>query len=118
MGRGVGLGPELSEIGSLRGPASLRESVIAPEAAQSPGYLVVRAVTRAGVETRGIRVNEDVFWVLIRDGTGNVHTFEKKDLTLLERELKGTLMPSYQSVLSAIELDDLVAYLASLRGAR
>lgn len=116
-GRGAGLGPELTSIGAVRGPASLRESVIAPEAARSPGYLVVRAVTRGGTTTRGNRVNEDVFWVHVRDADGRLHTFEKKHLTALERELEGTLMPSYKS-LSASELDDLVAYLASLRGAR
>ena len=117
-GRGVGLGPELTTIGALRGPASLRESVVTPETTQSPGYLVVRALSRGGVETRGIRVAEDVFWVHIRDAAGTLHSLEKKDLTSLERELGATLMPSYKSLLSAAELDDLVAYLASLRGAR
>lgn len=117
-GRGGGLGPELTAIGALRGPSSLRESVITPEAAHSPAYLVVRAVTGGGVETRGIRVSEDVFWVHIRDASGNLHSFEKKDLTSLERELGATLMPSYKSLLSAPELDDLVAYLATLRGAQ
>lgn len=117
-GRGGGLGPELTSIGVRRGPASLRESVVAPEAAHTPEYLVVRAVTRGGVRTRGIRVNEDVFWVHIRDAAGRVHSFEKKDLTSLERDLKGSLMPSYASVLTGAELDDLVAYLSSLRGAR
>lgn len=117
-GHGGGLGPELTALGALRGPQSLRESVTKPEAARSPGYLVVRAVTRAGSEIRGNRINEDVFWVHIRDVAGKIHTFEKKDLTILEREIKGTLMPSYESLLSATELDDLVAYLASLRGAR
>ena len=115
-GLGGGLGPELTNIGALRGPASLRESVIAPEAAHSPGYLVVRALSPGGAETRGIRVAEDVFWVHIRDASGNLHSFEKKDLTSLERELGATLMPSYKSLLSPSELDDLVAYLASLRG--
>jgi putative heme-binding domain-containing protein len=118
QGRGGGLGPELTAIGALRGPTSLRESIVAPEAAHSPSYLVVRAVARGGRETRGIRVSEDVFWVHIRDASGNLHSFEKKELTSLERELEGTLMPSYKSLLSGHELDDLVAYLASLRGAQ
>jgi putative heme-binding domain-containing protein len=117
-GRGAGLGPELTMIGALRGPASLRESVVTPETTQSPGYLVVRALTRGGAETRGIRVAEDVFWVHIRDVSGTLHSFEKKDLTSLEREPGATLMPSYKALLSASELDDLVAYLASLGGAR
>ena len=43
-GLGEGLGPELSEIGSLRGPAYLREALIDP-AASHTGYLPVRLVT-------------------------------------------------------------------------
>jgi putative heme-binding domain-containing protein len=117
-GQGGGLGPELTTIGALRGPTSLRQSVTAPEAAQTPGYLVVRAVSADKVEIRGIRVAEDVFWIHIRDASGTLHTLEKKDLKSLARELGATLMPSYQSLLSAIELDDLVAYLANLRGER
>jgi putative heme-binding domain-containing protein len=117
-GRGIHLGPELTTIGALRGPSSLRESLIAPEAAHSPAFLVVRAKTQRGDEVRGIRVNEDVFWVHIRDGAGVLHRLAKKDLASLERELRASLMPSYQSMLSSGELDDLVAYLASLRGAR
>jgi cytochrome c oxidase cbb3-type subunit III len=117
-GRGSGLGPELTSIGALRGPASLRQSIVVPEAAHAPAYLVVRARTAKGDETRGIRLNEDVFWVHILDAAGTMHTLEKKTLASLERELEASLMPSYKSLLSATELDDLVAYLASLRGAR
>ena len=117
-GRGSGLGPELTAIGALRGPTSLRESLTAPDAAQSPGYLVVRAVSGDKVEIRGVRVAEDVFWVHIRDASGTLHSLEKKDLVSLEREAGVTLMPTYKSILSASELDDLVAYLASLRGER
>jgi putative heme-binding domain-containing protein len=117
-GRGTALGPELTAIGALRGPAYLRESIVKPEAAHPPGYLVVRAVSGAGAEVRGIRIDEDVFWIHIRDAAGTLHVLEKKPLQRLDRELTGTLMPSYASVLSADELDNLVAYLASRRGAR
>jgi len=117
-GRGGVLGPELTSVGALRGAPYLRESLIKPEAAHPPGYLVVRAVTTAGAEVRGIRVNEDVFWILVRDASGTVRTLQKSALARLEREPEGTLMPSYASRLSPGDLDDLVAYLASLRGAR
>ena len=116
-GRGTSLGPELTAIGGLRGPAYLRESIVKPEAAHPPGYLVVRAAPRVGGEVRGIRVDEDVFWIHIRDAAGTLHVLEKKQLQRLDRELTGTLMPSYAS-LSADELDNLVAYLASRRGTR
>ena len=64
-----------------------------------PGYLVVRAAPRAGGEVRGIRVDEDVFWIHLRDAAGTLHVLEKKHLQRLDRELTGTLMPSYASLL-------------------
>jgi putative heme-binding domain-containing protein len=117
-GRGTAVGPELTAIGALRGSAYLRESIVKPEAAHPPGYLVVRAVARAGAEVRGIRIDEDVFWIHLRDAAGTLHVLEKKHLQRVDRELTGTLMPSYASVLSADDLDNLVAYLSSRRSAR
>ena len=115
-GRGGVLGPELTAIGALRGASYLRDAIVKPGAAHPPGYLVVRAVQNSGPEIRGIRVNEDVFWIHIRDSGGTVHALQKADLSRVDRELEATLMPSYASRLSAAELDDLVAYLAALRG--
>jgi putative heme-binding domain-containing protein len=115
-GRGGTLGPELTAIGALRGPSHLRESIVNPKATHPPGYLVVNAVTKAGEAIRGVRLNEDVFWVSIRDAAGTVHTVQKSDLTRLDRELDGTLMPSYDTRLSPADLDDLIAYLSTLRG--
>ena len=117
-GRGTALGPELTTVGAVRGPAYLREAIVRPEAAHPPGYLVVRALPRNGAEVRGIRVDEDAFWIHIRDSGGTLHVLEKQQLQRLDRDLNGTLMPSYASVLSANELDDLVAYLASRRSGR
>lgn len=117
-GRGGVLGPELTSIGALRGLTHLRESIVNPEASHPPRYLVVRATTTGGADVRGIRLNEDVFWIHLRDAGGTVHVLQKRDLTRIDREPNGTLMPSYASRLSAAELDDLVAYLASLRDAR
>lgn len=117
-GRGGILGPDLTRIGRLRGAPYLHEALVRPEAAHPRGFVVVRAVTNAGVEVRGIRLNEDVFWIHIRDVRGTVHTLQKSDLSTLERQLDATLMPSYASRLSAADLDDLAAFLAGLRGAR
>ena len=117
-GRGGILGPELTTIGGRRGALYLREAVVRPAASHPPGYLVVRAVPASGAEVRGIRVNEDVFWIHIRDASGTVHTLQKSELTRVDRELDATLMPSYESQLSAAQLDDLIAYLSTLRGAK
>lgn len=117
-GRGGVLGPDLTAIGARRGPAYLRDAVVKPAAAHPPGYLVVRAVRNSGPDIRGIRVNEDVFWIQIRDGSGTVHSLEKAQLARVDRELEGTLMPSYAERLQPAEVDDLVAFLATLRGAK
>jgi cytochrome c oxidase cbb3-type subunit III len=117
-GHGGILGPELTTIGGRRGAVYLREAIVKPAASHPPGYLVVRAVPTSGAEVRGVRLNEDVFWIHIRDASGNVHTLEKSQLARVERELEATLMPSYESRLSPAQLDDLVAYLATLRGAK
>ena len=111
-------GPELTSVGALRGVPYLRESIVKPAAAHPTGYLVVRATTKSGEEIRGVRVNEDVFWIHLRDAGGNVHALEKSQLAKVERQLDASLMPSYESRLAAADLDDLVAYLATLRGAQ
>lgn len=111
-------GPELTSIGALRGAPYLREAIVKPAAAHPTGYLVVRATTKSGDEVRGVRVNEDVFWIHLRDGAGSIHALEKSQLARLERQLDASLMPSYESRLSAVDLDDLVAYLITLRGAQ
>jgi len=115
-GGGGILSPELTSIGARRGAPYLREALVKPEAAHPNGYLVVRAVTNGG-EIRGIRVSEDVFWVSIRDARG-VHTLRKSDVTSLERQLDASLMPSYAARIAGADLDDLVAYLSTLRGVK
>ena len=118
QGQGGTLGPELTAIGSRRGGTYLREAIVKPAAAHPTGYLVVRAATASGIDVRGIRVNEDVFWVHIRDASGSVHALQKSELKSLDREIDASLMPSYEARIKDAELDDLVAYLSTLRGAK
>jgi putative heme-binding domain-containing protein len=117
-GRGGILGPELTAVGALRGAPYLRDAIVKPAAAHPPGYLVVRAVPASGAEVRGIRVTEDVFWIHIRDAGGTVHALQKSELKSMDRELEASLMPSYATRLKDAEIDDLVAYLSTLRGAK
>jgi putative heme-binding domain-containing protein len=104
-GEGRGFGPELSGIGARRGLASLRRSLTEPAAEIDPAFRTVRA----GAIT-GLRVNQDNFTVQIRDAAGVVHSLRGVPVELR----KESLMPAYGQ-LSEAELDDLVAYLASLQ---
>lgn len=115
-GVGRALGPDLSSIGNQRGLAYLEESLVAPAARVPDGHVVVTARPKSGAPVRGVRVSEDAFWVHIRDTAGRLHAFRTADLAELTREAGASLMPAAN--LSAAELDDVVAYLASLRGQR
>lgn len=115
-GQGQALGPELSDIGARRSAAHLRQSLLDPQAAFPQGFLQVVAVTRDGRKVPGIRINEDTFSIRLRDMSGNAHGFWKSELADLQRERGKSPMPAYAGMLSASELDDIVAYLVSLRG--
>jgi cytochrome c oxidase cbb3-type subunit 3 len=115
-GKGEGIGPELTEIGIRRNGAHLRQAIRRPATLLPEGFLLVVAVMQSGQSIRGIRVNEDSFNIQIKDLSGQFHSFAKADLKELRRLRNETPMPSYEASLSVAELDDLVAYLASLKG--
>lgn len=115
-GSGGGFGPELTGIGARRSVPYLRESLVKPAAAAPDYFLYVEAVPAAGSPVRGIRVNEDSFTIHIKDTSENFHAFRKSDLKALRKLFDDSPMPSYEKSLSTTELNDLVAYLASLKG--
>lgn len=126
-GFGTARGPDLTHVGARRGAGHLREAIVDPAAALPRGltsmprdfvdYLVVRVVTGDGVTVRGMRMNEDTYTIQVKDARGVTYSFYKPDLRALEREFDRSLMQSYANRLSEEELDDLVAYLASLKAA-
>jgi cytochrome c oxidase cbb3-type subunit 3 len=115
-GKGEGFGPELSDIGVRRNGAYLRQTLLRPAVSLPEGFLYLVAVTPSGETVRGIRANEDSFSIQVKDAGGQFHSFTKRELKELRKLRNETPMPSYGESLSAAELDDLVAYLASLSG--
>ena len=131
MVNGVGgdLGPDLTGIGSLRPADYIRLEL------QNPGrnlpkspvtgiligkwteYLIFRAVPKDGPAVEGMRVSEDTLDIVLEDDKGNFHSLHKADLRSLEKEPGKSFMPS-QSSLSDADLNNLAAYLASLKGAQ
>ncbi|MFN7927354.1 MAG: c-type cytochrome [Blastocatellia bacterium] len=114
-GHGGAFGPDLTGIGASRSPQHLRESLVNPVADFPRDYAFVRVVTRDGKTLTGVRVNEDTFSIQFRDVKGTLHSFWKNELRTFSKDLRKSLMPSYRALLSAAELDDLVALLASLQ---
>ena len=124
-GRGGRLGPELSTVGSARSRAYIVESIREPgrQLTQNRAfgddvtlkYDTVTAVTADGRTIVGVPMNEDTFTVQLMDTSERVHSLDKKTLKSVRHENR-SLMPAYDaSRLSNADLDNLVAYLQSLR---
>ena len=115
-GWGGGVGPDLTEIGARRSASYLRQALVEPEAAVPNNFLQVRVAAKDSRRVSGTRLNEDTFSIQLRDLSGKVHSFWKSDLEELHKDWGKSSMPSYRAILTPAELDDLVAYLASLQG--
>ena len=115
-GRGGAVGPDLSDIGGRHDANFIRTSLLNPDAAVPRDFLLVRVVTKDGLRLTGVRVNEDTFSIQIRDLSGKFYSFWMTELTELVKEPNKSPMPSYKTLLSADELENLVSYLHSLQG--
>jgi putative heme-binding domain-containing protein len=127
-GQGGDSGPELTKVGALRGPGYLKTTLLYPgsdlpqarvflETGGLLDYMFVHIVTNQGKTYEGTRVVEDSFHIVIRDAPGEFHSFQKSDLREFKKEPGKSVMPSFKDKLSGAQIDDLVAYLASLKGA-
>lgn len=109
------LGPALTDIGARRGAAHLRAKLLNAASDIPDTFRMVELTTTGGRKLSGVRLNEDVHSIQLRDFSANIHSLWKKDVSALKVERR-TPMPSYQGKLSAQELDDMIAFLLSLRG--
>ena len=115
--RGTGglTGPDLTSIGSFRKPADVERSIVDPNAEILDENRTLRAVTKDGATITGRLLSYDTFGVQLVDPKGRLVSLDRSNL----RELafaKQSPMPSYRGKLASMELADLVAYLASLKG--
>ena len=130
-GEGQTSGPDLSDIGRVRQPDWLRQAVVQPEKALydsfggyrwtinlPDNYVLVEVTTHDGARVTGSRLNEDPFSIQLRDGDGRIRSFLKDEVGGVQKLWGKTAMPSYGDTFSQGELDELVRYLASLRGLR
>jgi putative heme-binding domain-containing protein len=114
-GKGSYVGPNLSEIGTVRGAGALERSLIDPTAGLMPINRPVRAVKKDGTVINGRRVNEDTYSVQLMDTQGRLVSLMKADLREYTISTKAS-MPSYKNELNPTELADVMAYLLALKG--
>ena len=113
-GRGSRSGPDLSRVGENRTPEDLMADMINPQEDVAPRWWRLRITGSDGITREGYRMNEDSFSLRIMDSEDNLWSFPKDGLRSYDR-IEDSTMPSYAQSLSESELDDLVAYMFSLR---
>ena len=113
-GAGSVFGPDLSRIGAARSVEYIRESIVNPSADVPDDYRGVIVTTSDGRKVSGIRINEDTFSVQLRDANQQFRMFQKDSVREV-RDGDTSLMPAYTRM-AASDLQDLIAYLHTLRG--
>jgi PQQ-dependent dehydrogenase (methanol/ethanol family) len=117
-GRGGVVGPDLSAAGT-KSQDELRLKILNPNTAapggfgRGPNVIIVR--TREGREIQGVRRNEDTFTLQLVDTSGELHLLDKTKLLQVRTENRSLMPADYASRLSAPELQDLLAYLSTLK---
>jgi cytochrome c oxidase cbb3-type subunit III len=123
-------GPDLTQIGGVRSVGFLHDALLDPganlpqsdaslqERANYPAYAMYRVIMKDGKVIEGMRLDEDSFSIQLRDAKGQLYSINKLDTSKIEALPGKSFMPSYKDKLTETQLNDLVAYLASLGAAR
>jgi cytochrome c oxidase cbb3-type subunit 3 len=114
-GEGSLQGPDLSLIGWQRSLDYLRTSVLDPNVEVDPRWWTAQLTTLDGARASGYLLDEDLHTVRLLDIEGNLVSLPKAGLSEFE-PIKTSRMPSYAGVLSDEDVDNVLAYLASLHG--
>jgi alcohol dehydrogenase (cytochrome c) len=130
-GRGGVVGPDLSTVarasadairqkilnpaGPFAAPSAIGRGAAVGRGGVGARPIVVVAKTKEGREIRGVRRNEDTFSLQMVDASGTLHLLDKGQLAEVRVENTSLMPGDYRTKLSGAELDDLIAYLSTLR---
>jgi putative heme-binding domain-containing protein len=112
---GSRLGPDLTDIGTLRDAGNLERSLLDPDAEVLEQNRFYRVVTKDGATVTGRLLNRDTFSVQLMDSKEKIRSF----LILNLREhgfVDKSPMPSNRDKLTPQEIADLISYLGTLKG--
>lgn len=114
-GEGSLQGPDLTLIGWQRSVDDLRTSLLDPNADLDPRWWSAQVTTTEGTRVSGYLLDDDLHAVRLLDINNNLLAFPKAQLEQFEPD-KTSRMPSYEDLLDGDDIDNVLAYLASLRG--
>lgn len=112
-GSGSPLGPDLSSAGRELTVNQLRQALLEPSAAITPGYQLVNVTLDGGKKLRGFARGESSFDVQLQDLEGRFHLLQKSAIRSLAHE-KQSLMPAVHA--TEEELNNVMAFLSECKG--
>ena len=116
QGRGGRMGPELTRIGWQRSLEYLRDAILDPGKDILPGWRAITVIKLDGTKLTGVERGYDNFSAQLMDIEGNYYSFLRTEVASIQREDRSLMPAGYGQRLKPAEIDDLLAYLVSLRG--
>ena len=101
-------------MGDRLEPDELVSALRTPDEDVAPRWWTLRVTQENGSVVEGLRMNEDTFSMRLMDENEDLWSFSKSGVRSYDR-VKTSTMPSVDGVLTDGEVDDLIAYLYSLR---
>ncbi len=113
--QGETLGPDLSTIGKKYGAAQLLDQILEPSKLMDPKYVPYLMETAEGQILTGLLEKKTDEEVWIKDARNRIHKIPAEEIELLVRQRKSLMPELLLRDLTAQQVADLVAFLATLK---
>jgi putative heme-binding domain-containing protein len=112
--RGAVTGPNLSNAGARLTQDAIRRQLTEPSPAIDPKNRLIELVLADGKTQEGRLLNQDPFSLQLLNTGGDLVAYQRSQVREI-RAVDPPKMPSYKNMLSDGQINNLVAYLSSLR---
>lgn len=113
--QGTPLGPDLSQIGKKYDRAKLLDSILQPSRDIDPKFVVYLVETKRGRVHTGLLMKKTDEQIVLKDHQNQTVTISADDVELLAPQQKSLMPELLLREMTAAEVADLLAYLASLK---
>lgn len=109
------IGPNLSTIGAIRTRADLLESILYPSVSLARGYETMVVVTKSGITLTGVLTRETAEALVLTNTQRQEQKVLRHEIEQLSASTVSTMPTGMDQVLQREDLQDLLAYLESLK---
>ncbi len=114
-GRGIDLGPDLSQIGKKYNRAQILESILNPSKQIEPKFQSYRLLTTDGRAFAGLLVRQDASEVVLKDANNQVIRIAADEVEVMAPQMVSMMPELLLRDMTAEDVADLTIYLQSLK---